>query len=89
MENEGNDVRLRTVAKMVFVLPDGHEVPCIYDFGYGYPEDSARYMFEEGNYSCDCNKAIFISEVLEGFDGDDWPCENSIKIKGLTVLKEI
>lgn len=33
-----------------------------YDFGYEYPEDSAIFMFEEGNYSCDCNRSLFIRD---------------------------
>lgn len=31
-----------------------------YDFGYEFPEEQAIFMFEEGNYSCDCNKSLFI-----------------------------
>lgn len=33
-----------------------------YDFGYEYPEESAIYMFTEGNYSCDCNRSMFIRD---------------------------
>lgn len=25
-----------------------------------YPEDAAIWMFTEGNYSCDCNRSLFI-----------------------------
>lgn len=31
-----------------------------YDFGYEFPEKSAIYLFTEGNYSCDCNRSLFI-----------------------------
>ncbi|MBO5828859.1 MAG: hypothetical protein J6R59_10480 [Paludibacteraceae bacterium] len=31
-----------------------------YDFGYEYPEDSAEFQFLENNYSCDCNRSLFI-----------------------------
>lgn len=31
-----------------------------YDFGYEFPEKKAIFMFEDGNYSCDCNKSLFI-----------------------------
>ena len=31
-----------------------------YDFGYEYSEDDAIYCFTEGNYSCDCNRSLFI-----------------------------
>ena len=54
-EHEGPDVRKRTVARMTFTLPDGRAFPFEFDFGYGYPVDAAEYMFEDGNYSCDCN----------------------------------
>ena len=33
-----------------------------YDFGYEYPEEVAIFMFEEGNYSCDCNMSSFIQD---------------------------
>lgn len=38
-----------------------------YDFGYEFPEESAVFMFTEGNYSCDCNKSLFIRREY----GDD------------------
>ena len=31
-----------------------------YDFGYEYPEESAEFQFLENNYSCDCNRSLFI-----------------------------
>lgn len=33
-----------------------------FDFGYEYEVDSAIFMFEEGNYSCDCNRSLFIRD---------------------------
>jgi hypothetical protein len=30
------------------------------DFGYEYEKESAIFMFEHGNYSCDCNRSLFI-----------------------------
>ena len=33
-----------------------------YDFGYEYPEEQGRFQFLENNYSCDCNRSIFIRE---------------------------
>ena len=32
------------------------------DFGYEYPEEQAIFMFEDGNYSCDCNRSLFIQD---------------------------
>lgn len=31
-----------------------------YDFGYDYPKENALFMFTDGNYSCDCNRSLFI-----------------------------
>lgn len=33
-----------------------------YDFGYDYPKECAIFQFTENNYSCDCNRSIFIRE---------------------------
>lgn len=33
-----------------------------YDFGYEFEEENAIFMFEHGNYSCDCNRSLFIQE---------------------------
>ena len=41
-EEEGTDVRLRTVARMVMQLPNGKEYPYECDFGYAYEPDAAR-----------------------------------------------
>lgn len=38
----------------------GKEFILHYDFGYEYSEENAAYMFEHGNYSCDCNRSLFI-----------------------------
>lgn len=31
-----------------------------HDFGYEFKEEQAIFMFTIGNYSCDCNKSLFI-----------------------------
>lgn len=47
------------------------------DFGYEYEEENAVYMYTEGNYSCDCNRACFIrreygdDSIPELFCGDE------------------
>lgn len=51
-----------------------------------------EYMWTEGNYSCDCNKRLFISRQHEGvFPGEDEKdimehvCGRKIKLKKLTA----
>jgi hypothetical protein len=36
-----------------------------YDFGEDFPAHSAEYAFFEGNYSCDCNKSLFIRRYCD------------------------
>lgn len=31
-----------------------------HDFGYEFPEETAIFQFVENNYSCDCNRSLFI-----------------------------
>lgn len=33
-----------------------------YDFGYEFPEETAIFQFLDNNYSCDCNRSLFIRE---------------------------
>lgn len=80
---EGEDTRLKTIAKMVFTI-NGKEYPYEEDFGYAYPASDAHYMFEDGNYSCDCNRSLFISQKYIGFP--KMPCGNKIEMKDFQVL---
>jgi len=41
------------------------------------------FMWEDGNYSCDCNRARFFG--LGGPD-EDWPCGDEIEISDLEVV---
>jgi len=85
-QEQGEEVRLRAVARMTMVLPDGKEFPYEYDFGYAYEKSAAEYMFFEGNYSCDCNKTIFLSQ--EHPEIKEWDCGDDIKLKDFSVTLE-
>ena len=80
---EGENTRIKTIAKMVFVF-NGKEYPHEEYFGYAYHPDSARSMFEEGSYSCDCNRSLFISREYPGFP--EMPCGEKIEMKDFQVL---
>lgn len=85
-EHEGHKVRYKTIAKMVFEY-EGNEYPYEHDFGYGYPKEAARYMFEDGNYSCDCNRSLFLADAYpESFTREEeLECGHRIVMKGFTV----
>lgn len=86
-ENEGVQVRFRTVVKMIMVMPGGEELPYTYDFGYAYPESSACFMWEDGNYSCDCNKSMFLSQIYPHIKEQD-ECGDDIELKDFKVTLE-
>lgn len=79
----------RTIASMRF-----HWCGRVYeyetDFGYGYEGSSAEYMFREGNYSCDCNRSLFIqNEVDPDFNaGEAMGCGDTIKMTDFRVRYE-
>lgn len=85
-EEEGTTVRLRTIAKLVYEF-DGATYDFDYDFGFGYPASSAEYMFNEGNYACDCNVSSFIHDKYPAFPEMD-KCGNEIVMKSLDVVLE-
>lgn len=48
----------------------------VVDLEWGYPEwdgsdsdDAIRFMWEEGNYSCDCNRCEYFDEDCECSEG--------------------
>ena len=51
-----------------------------YDFGYEYPEEQAKFQFIENNYSCDCNRSIFIREEYGEDAIPELDCGNEIEL---------
>lgn len=83
--SEGNDTRLRTVAKMVCLYKGvGYQIQ--HDFGHGYERSSAEYMFYEGNYSCDCNLSLFIRKQHKDAI-PELQCGGEIEIQDFEVVR--
>ena len=83
-EEEGNLVRYKTVAKMILRYKN-KDYELDYDFGYGYPAESAMYMFRDGNYSCDCNKSLFLADKYPDDFKDEFECGDKIQIIKFTI----
>lgn len=83
---EGIGVRYKTVAHLILKYK-GEKFELEYDFGYAYPSDAALFMFEDGNYACDCNRSSFIIEKY-GNKIPDLPCGNEIKLVSIEIKKE-
>lgn len=83
-EIDGPSASKRTIAKMVLVL-DGKRYPYEYDFGYGYPAESAEFMFFEGNYACDCNLSLFLSRQYPDDAIVERECGENIEIDGFEI----
>lgn len=67
----------------------GKEYTFLHSWGENYPEDGANYMFEQGNYSCDCNKKIFLRREC-GLDIDteeEHACGQEIRLVDLEHIK--
>lgn len=58
----------------------GKEFVIHYDFGYEFSEKQAIYMFELGNYSCDCNRSLFIQREYGKNAIPFLGCGNEIKL---------
>ena len=50
------------------------------DFGYEYPEEEAIFMFEDGNYSCDCNRSLIIQDEYGENAIDELDCGEEIEM---------
>jgi hypothetical protein len=51
-----------------------------YDFGYEYPKESAEFSFLENNYSCDCNRSLFIRREYGEDAIPELNCGDEIKL---------
>lgn len=83
-EKHGVMTHKRTIAICTFEYND-KEYIIDYDFGYEYPEGSAHWMFEEGNYSCDCNKLMFIREKYGEDIMEELECGEHIELKDIRI----
>jgi len=75
--SDGGDPATQTIARVTLRLPDGTTRTYDQIFGYGYPWHSVEFMYYDGNYSCDCNRASFA-----GID-DDMGCGNTLELVSL------
>lgn len=57
----------------------------VYDFGKDYSEEGAFFMFEEGNYSCDCNRSIIIKECCDLYF-PDLKCGQRLKLLSIETV---
>lgn len=53
-----------------------------------YPEDAAIWMFTEGNYSCDCNRSLFIRQQFGEDAVPELPCGDTIELLDYHIEKE-
>ncbi len=80
---EGELTHKDTVAIMDLVYK-GTVYPLEYNFGKEYEESTARFMFFDGNYSCDCNKSLFIQRHCDK-DFPEMECGDEIEIKNFRI----
>lgn len=79
-----NTLPQRTVA-IVSLRHKEHTYVFEFNFGSDYPAESARYMFKEGNYACDCNRSLFIQQAGNP-DFNEFGCGHEIELVGIEVV---
>lgn len=82
-EYEGEDVDKERVVTVTLMLPNGDVHKYDESFGYGYPVDSIYYIYEDGSYSCDCNKSMQL--INNGVNISEFLCGEEIQLIGLKV----
>ena len=78
MVKELGELEIRAWEALGMLLPDGRRFSYCHNFGKDYSEEDAMYMFTEGNYSCDCNRSLFLNYA--GNNVDLLKCGHTIKI---------
>lgn len=58
----------------------GEEFVVHQDFGYEFPDDRAVFQFVENNYSCDCNRSLFIRQEYGEDSMPELDCGDEIKL---------
>lgn len=63
----GDNLTHKRIVALVELEYKGKKYNIEYDFGYEYSKESARFMFFEGNYDCDCNLSLFLNRKYKYF----------------------
>lgn len=70
----------------------GQPYTFVVTYGYGYPWETVSFMWDGGNYGCDCNRSLFLRrqcgvvlppEALCEDDDDALPCGHTIELVGI------
>ena len=81
---EGNLTHKDTIAIVTLKYND-KEYTYEHNFGKEFPEDVVRFQYEENNYSCDCNKSLFIQRNCdENFP--EFNCGDLIELVNLDIV---
>jgi hypothetical protein len=49
--------------------------------------EAMLFMYMDGNYSCDCNKLLFLARSQQQPDPEENPCGDSLVVKRLTAIR--
>ena len=78
---------VKVTVRVTLRTPDGQE--WVTETGGYWSEASAESHWTEGNYSCDCNRALFVRQAqglpwdTTAGDDDDDPCGHAITLVSL------
>ena len=49
--------------------------------------ETVEYLFIEGNYSCDCNRRLFLADAHQQPRPADPPCGETLQLSSLTLIR--
>lgn len=86
MTTEQGELTHRRTVAVALLRYRGKEYRVAQDCGLEYPVSAAQYMWLDGNYSCDCNRCLFIRDQCDpGFP--DLECGEEIEMPRLLVVE--
>jgi hypothetical protein len=84
VKESDNFTHKQTIAK-VKLKYNNKEYEYNQDFSYEYPANLVHFMYEEGNYSCDCNRSLFIQRHCDS-SFKEIGCGEKIQLMSLDVM---
>ena len=78
---------VNTIAEVILKHKD-KEYKFNFDFGAYVNSEGAEYLFDDGNYACDCNRSLFIKRYCDK-DFIELPCGgDEIELISFKIIEE-
>ncbi len=79
------DVEKHNVVAVMDMTYNGKLYPFEFEFQDDISIDVAEYIFIDGNYACDCNRSMFLSEKYPDEDIQELDCGDTIEVSNFRI----